>query len=103
MASAGRWYVRGSAVGVVGHDARGSLTGAPSSGLWPLAGHRAAVVGPREEESKSEERDGRRDRLVSERAREGECARASGPRGLALLGQARADGLRAQARASARC
>jgi hypothetical protein len=54
MAFAGRWYVRGGEVGVVGHDTRGSLTGAPSSWLWPPAGRRATVVRPREEESRSE-------------------------------------------------
>jgi hypothetical protein len=67
--------------------------------LWSLAGHRAVVAGPREER---EERDDRRGRLVSER--EGERARTSGPRGLVLLGRARASaGKRECARVGRAC
>jgi hypothetical protein len=61
-----------------------------SPASWSPAGHRAVVAGPREEKSRQEEKDDRRGRLVSERVREGECTRASGPRGLALLGRAQA-------------
>jgi hypothetical protein len=45
MASMGRWCIRGSAVGGVDRDARGSLVEASSLGSRPLAGRRAAMAG----------------------------------------------------------
>jgi hypothetical protein len=42
---------------------------------WPPTDRRAAVVWPRKEESRREEGDDRRDHLISERERGGECAR----------------------------
>jgi hypothetical protein len=45
MAYAGRWCVRGSAVGGVGRGARCKLVGASSTGSWPSTDRRAVMAG----------------------------------------------------------
>jgi hypothetical protein len=61
MASAGRWCVRGSAVGGVDRGAQCKVVGASSSGSWPTVGRRAAMAGrggKAERERRAEEEGG---------------------------------------------